>query len=1010
MKKYILIFFATFSTTFAFAQQSIIKEKPFKYYSEGLEMYNSKNYVGATHSLTQFTKTSKDELLNQDAEFYIIASKFYLGDEDWEFFFKNYLDTYPSTSYRSQIYYMLGSGYFINGNWREAKNWFSDLNPELLPLQDQEDFYFRNGYCYLQEKNYPVATQLFNKVLRTQKYNAPASFYLGYIDLENKNYNRAQTIFEALKNDAEYGTKSQIFLSQIAFVNGDYNKSINLSQNILRNNSKLSDADKCELYRIIASSSYNTGNDRSAFENYQLMEQYYNKAGLNNEVSVLPLDFYRLGELYYKNANFNEAISCLTKSASDKNEIGQASNMLLGQCYLKTNDPAKALMYFDLASRADYDKAISEEALYNYVMLSNQTVDVYGQSVSAFKRFLTLYPDSKYKTQVYNQLNNIFLSSNDYETALKEIESLPNKPNNILATKQAILYQQGVQSFLDKNYPNSITKFNTVIDMGNYNPTVKNDATFWRAEALFQENNFALASNDFSTFIKESSPSSPNYSTALYNMGYSYFKNKEYNKAMDGFSKYVNLQKDTKSPIYADALNRLGDCYLFNRNYSEAEKYYTQAASLSPEIADYALFQKSFALGLQKNYRAKISTLDEMMQKFPNSSYSANALFEKSRAYIMLNDENQAISSLQKLEKEYPNSNIMPKAEVQLGQLYFNNNNNKKSIESYKNVMTKYPNSEEALIAMNSLEAVYKDMNDVNSYVSFVNSMGGKHTISATRQDTLNFQVAENLYIKGEKNLALQAMESYTKDFPNGKFTSDADFYVGSIFMEQGKNNEALPYFKSVIASNNPKFIDDALIYASGIEYDKEDYSSAYNLYKQLSLRTSNSKNKNIANLGMLRSSYLMHNNSNVISVANEMLKEKNLSSDVETEARYYRAKSLMQENKLDLAFNDFKFVSKNMRSIEGAESKYMMAKILFMKHDYKTSIREINDFMASGTPQKDWIAKSIILLSDDYVAIGEKDQALQYLESLRANYNGDNAEILSDISSRIDSLRPSNN
>ena len=86
----------------------------------------------------------------------------------------------------------------------------------------------------------------------------------------------------------------------------------------------------------------------------------------------------------------------------------------------------------------------------------------------------------------------------------------------------------------------------------------------------------------------------------------------------------------------------------------------------------------------------------------------------------MQNKEQEAISVLEKMLKDHPKSNLAQKAGVQLGQLYFNTNNPRKSAEAYKQVIANYPNSEEARTAIESLEAVYKDMNDISSYADIV--------------------------------------------------------------------------------------------------------------------------------------------------------------------------------------------------------------------------------------------------------------------------------------------------
>lgn len=1003
------------------AQESIITNKPKSLFFQGKEMFFTKNYVGATQTLSDFLNGSNDVLLNQEAEYYILASHYYLKDQHIDVDLKDYMEKYPSTVYRNLICFFLGSNYFAEKDWNQAKHWFDQVDSSGLVQPELDDFYYRMGFTGLQYKEYPRAANYFKKTLHNKEYQASSSYYLAYIDFQEKNYSKAANVFEVLSKKTEYKDKSLFFLSQIAFIDKEYEEAIDLASDCLANRTSLAPNELRELYRILGSSSYNLGRDKDAFEYYKQMQHTSNiqiyplkqQSGgtmgdplLEANKTAFPLDDYRLGELYYKNGEYESAIYMLTKVASNNDAIGQSANMLLGQSYLKLENSTKALMYFDLAARSSHNQTLSEEALYNYVMLTNRTSDVFGQSIEAFKRFLQQYPDSKYKTEVNDALAQILLSTHDYDMALSTIETIKNPSQSLLEAKQIVLYQQGVQFFLGKNFTNAIKKFDAVIYMKDYNMEVKKDAFFWRAEALFHIGNYEEAAQDFSSYVQAVSLSEKNYLPALYNMGYAYFKEKEYAKALSSFSKYTTMEDNKKLPIYADALNRMGDCYLFRKDYTDALRYYSEAANLSPANADYAHFQKAFVLGLQKDYNGKISVLNEMMNTYPQSAYYANALFEKSRAYVMLKNEKEAVKSLEKLLADYPMSNLSAKAGVQIGQLYFNQSNNNQAIKAYKQVMEKHPNTEDALIAMNSLEAVYKDINDINAYVSYVNSLGGGRTISSSRQDTLSFQAAENIYMKGRKAESQKALESYTASYPQGRFVSDANFYMGTMAFEQGDKNKALTYFAEVVKDNNPKFMDEALIYASGIAYDNENYPSAFDYYKKLEQVTANAKNRSVANLGMLRSAYLMKRDPEVIAAATNMLKDKNISEDVALETYFYRGKSLLQQGKLAAAYKDLEKTAANTRTLQGAEAKYLMAEILYKQNEFNKAIALINDFMAAGTPHKDWMAKSVILLSDTYNAQGDTDQALQFLESLKANYNGGNKEIQKMLNDRLASSK----
>lgn len=996
MKKLFIVLSLVSCSLLASAQKSLYSEKPDALFTQGREMFLGKNYLGAIHSLEEFRKSSKDQHLLQEAEYMIVTSQYYKGDSKASQMLKDYLDKYPSTLHRNQLCFLIGSTHFQQKEWKLALYWFNQADSYYLIGSEKEDFLYRSAYANLQEGNIKYARAEFATLTKTSEtYSDAASYYLAYIDFQEGNYDQAIAVFSILKGRPEFRENATFFLIQSEYLKGNYQQTINEAHDYLRAYPNTSN--RTETNRLLGSSYYKLGDATNSIKYY---EQY-----LSADTKHFREDMYQLGDLYYKSGQYNNAITVLKKSASSEDLLGQAGNMLLGQSYLKIGDKHNALMAFDVVARLNYDPSLSEEGLYNYVMLTNQGTDVFGQSITAFQRFLTTYPNSKYTNEVNSALASTLLSTQNYDMALNAINQIQRPGTPILEAKQIILYQQGVQAFIGNDYNTALNKFNASIQIGNYNMEAKKESFFWRAETLYRQGNYSEAANDYSTYVSEVSLSEDNYLPALYNLGYSYFQLKDYNKALSGFSRYTSMETNKKAVTYPDALNRVGDCYLFRRDFASAEKYYNQATAADPANADYAQFQKAFVLGLQHKYNEKISALNNMMSDHPNSPYIVNALFEQSRAYVMLNKDREAINVLEKLLKEYPHSTFAAKSGVQLGQLYFNNNNSQKAIDAYKKVIKEAPNTEEANISIKSLEAVYKDVNDVSSYVAYVNSLGGDKVISSSRQDTLTFQAAENVFMRGRKDDAKRSFESYLNSYGNGRFASDAHFYLGNMAFDAKDKATALTHFKEVIASKNPKYIDDALIFASGIEFDNENYAAAYDMYLQLNNVTSNTGNRNTAQLGMLRTSYLMDEDTRVIESANKLLAGSKLSADVELEARFYRGKSLKKTKQLDAAFKDLTVVGKNTRTAFGAEAQALMADILLEQKQYDKVEKQVLAFMKEGTPYEYWMARAIITLTDAYKAKGDVFQAKQYLESLQTNYRGGEADIEEMLSSRLAGL-----
>ncbi|MDD4247108.1 MAG: tetratricopeptide repeat protein, partial [Dysgonamonadaceae bacterium] len=493
-----------------------------------------------------------------------------------------------------------------------------------------------------------------------------------------------------------------------------------------------------------------------------------------------------------------------------------------------------------------------------------------------------------------------------------------------------------------------------------------------------------------------------NYALGLYNLGYARFKQNQYAAARTAFQNYVNAQTNRNAPEYADAHNRIGDTYYFSRNFSDAERYYASASTLNPASADYALYQRAFVMGLQRNYQGKINALEELMRAYPNSHYYDDALYEKSRALVMLNREGEAVTVLNKLIAEFPQSPLSRQGGIQLGQLHYNAERYPQAIVAYKLVIQNFPGSEDARAALQSLETVYKDMNDIDAFVRYANSLPGGMRITPLRQDSLTYLAAENLYMRGSKNDAQNSLTKYLQSYPNGAYSSDANYYLGVIANENNNTDKAMSHFRSVVDANNGKFLESALAYVAQTEYNRNNYQQALQDYARLSNVAQSLAHKQTAQLGMARANSKLNNYHEAARAIDQLLENKNLSPETLTEAHYLRGKAYQQVREVDKAMADYQAIANDTRSVYGAEAQFRLAEAYYNWESYDKAEAQVKEFMQKTTPHQYWLARALIVLSDTYKAKGDNFQARQYLESLQANYKGDEPEIKEMIQERL--------
>jgi TolA-binding protein len=956
---------------------------PDRLYMEGKQLFELKNYPGCMDKLEAYKKVSKDADLIQEADFLILSSEFEEGISGTDERLKEYLDTYPTSRHSDAVDYMIGSMHFQKGEYEKAIYWFNETDIDNLSVEQQEACTFRLAYSLLQTGQLDKAYGYFGRISQIgDKYKAASTYYLAYIDYANKKYDKALTEFSKLKNNAAFKEQSLYYITQIYFLQNKYDKVISEGEALL--SEYPSNENNGEICRIIGESAYHLGKESKAIS---MLDKY-----VASTDKPLRSALYILGVSDYNAGKYSAAIKALSPTVQENDALTQNAYLYLGQSYLKLGDKNNARMAFQAAATSTYDQAVRESAMYNYALLIHESgFTGFGESVGIFENFLNDYPNSKYADKVNDYLVEVYLTTKNYESALQSINKIKQPSNKILAAKQDILFQLGTQAFANSNLDEAKNLFTSAISMGNYDSNAKSDAYFWRGECDYKLGNYQNAIDDYRSYLNTTTQSGTDmFALAQYNLGYSYFKQKDYSEALNRFRRYTDLNPEGQTTALADAYNRIGDCLYQSRQYSAAEENYNRAARISPSAGDYSIYQKGFLLGLQKDYNGKITQMDKLISEYPESQYVDDALFEKGRAYVLLENSQAAAQAFNQLIKEFPQSSLSRKAGIQLGLLYYNDNQPEKAAVAYKSVISNYPGSEEARVAVQDLKSVYIDLNDIDSYANYVNSLGGNVKLEVGEQDSLTYIAAEKLFMRGDNVAASQSLTRYLQTYPNGAFSSNAHYYLGSIAFNNKQDSEALRHFAFVIESGDTKFMEDAVARTAEIQYVNENYNDAISNFKKLLAISDNPDNKQAARLGIMRASLATNQDKAALQSAEELLKQSKLSPEVESEARYVRAQAYISQNQSKKAVADLKELGKDTRTVQGAEAKYLLAQVYYDLKDDAGAEKVLEDFAKNGTPHQYWLARGFIVWSDIYIRQGDKVQARAYLNNLKDNYKGD--------------------
>ena len=932
-----------------------------------------------------------------DKEYARVCKEYQMRSEKSIDLLEAYLDKYPDSRHANRVESMIASLYFDEGKFQEAIAVYRSCDFEALADKERDEAVLKLATAYLKTGDLKEASVWFALLKEVSKtHQADAVYHLAYIDYVEGRYDRALEAFKSLERDDVYDALVPYYIGEIYLLCGAYRQADEVASDYLRHFA--GHKDEAEMKRVQGEARYGMNDYQSLVP---LLEAYVASVSAPKRNAL-----YKLGMGYYHTGAFPKAVQALGETTIQSDALAQNAYLHMGLAYLQLKERNQARMAFEQASVNSYDKAVQEQALYNYALCIHETsYSPFAESVTVFERFLNEFPRSAYRERVNDYLVEVYMNTRSYDAALKSIAKIQRPDPRIMEAKQKIYFRLGTQAFANADFKNAKANFDRSLEIGRYNAATQADAYYWRGESNYRLEDYRAAARDLRKYLElTTNRRSMEYGLALYNLGYTDFKQKNYPSALNWFNRFLAEGTHPNRQVLADAYNRIGDCHFYARNFEGARQSYDKAGQADPTFRDYSLYQEAFVKGLQRDYAGKVQTLNVLITNYPQSQYLDDALYEQGRAFVQMENNASAIERYQMLVRNFPQSHMARRAANEIGLLYYQDDKYPEAIAAYKSVIHNYPGSEEARLAQRDLKSIYIDLNKVDEYANYVSTIPGGANFDVNERDSLTYVAAERVYMRGETAEARNSFLRYLQTFPEGAFSLNAHYYIGLIDYNQKNYASATAHLDKVLQYPNNKYSEEAMLMSAEIAYVSKDYPKSLELYKLLKDRVSTPERRQLAATGMLRSAAKSGNREEIILSATAVLSDAKIDPELEYEARHYRAKALVEAGQVQHAAQDWEVLAKDTRNVYGAEAKYRLAQYLFDTGKTAEAEKEVLNYMEVSTPHAYWLARSFVLLSDIYVKLDRQLEARQYLLSLKQNYQADD-DIAGMIESRLEKL-----
>ncbi len=1003
----VLVCLFSFLSSISFGQVTSIYKDADQYFQEGMMLYVQSNLGLARNSFAKVTKKlqyqfdERADLLKTQATYMVAKTSLEGGYPDGEKLIVQFFQQNRPDPLAYQALKDVANIKYEKRLYQEALNYFEQIEAFNLSLEDQNEVYFKKGYCYFVKKDFERAERSFNMLLgKDSDYFYPTFYYMGMTNFFQEDYTSAVKNFMQVEQYELYKDRIPYYIAQIYFAQKEYSKILTYIPRQL-DNPRLKN--KKEIRHILGQTYFLQNQYEKALPHLEYYE--------SNSPKMRKEDFYQLAFTLYQLGFYEKAAVHFKEISKIEEALGQISNNYLADCYLKLENKEDARISFKNVTNYNLDSELESEAQFNFGKLSAEL----GYDRAAIKALMELEPSFRSYSDAQIVLGELFESSRDYSMVINTIEGMSNPAPRIREAYQKVCLERGIQ--LIKDGQKSDAKITLIkgsqAPISNYYSAL---IFYYLADLLHQEGDYIQSTSYMNKYFTLASlvdklPQNAGILQANYLQAYNFLKQKEYNVALDYFSLSFEMMQDeaygenndlTKRRIFADVLNRMADCHFTANRYEQARKYYASASSLNFPGRDYAYFQQSMVNGLQGKYFEKIVLLEEMISKIPSSSIIDDAYFQIGETHFTLGNFREAELAYVKILPLKGRTNLVTRALLKLGLIAYNKGDVTKATEYYTGIFDNNPNKNEAQEALIALEEIYiQDLGKADEFMAIVESKTG-YKLSSLERDSLSYLAAQGRFENGEYIEAIDSYTRYIDQFPNGINKIKALYNRAESNSILKKYAKALPDYEAIVKLGPSEFYEESIHKTALIAYnDLQQFKKAFNYYSLLEEVTDDLLLKYEAQVGALRSAYRDGDLDAILYMANKVNTSPLANKEDKALANFYAGKMNYVLKSWDPAIANLTKVVELVDNINAAESKFLINEILFLKGDHEVSEESTLETISNSTAYPYWVAKNLILLSDIFMEKKDVFNAKAALEAVIENFP-ETDEVASEARDRL--------
>ena len=590
-----------------------------------------------------FEKSKKDARFTQMSCYYIMESRFMLGDHRYVTQHGDKMYESVSEERKPHLARIISESWLVLGNADNARKYLELNTKGGAQAKSRTDWFFQGSVLYAVE-DYKGAIEAYTQMgAKRDSIGQVANYQMGYSYIRTKNKVAAMAAFRdasALTYDPVISEDAFFNWAKLAF---DLNSDISVFQSYLERYSSRDRSDRINSY--IAVAALHERDYEGAINAYDKIDDL-DEDMRNNYMKA---NLLRANQLI-ANGSYRKAIPCLKVAAyySEKgSRLNQLTRFWLAEAYYRNDQYKEARDIFT--------------DLYN-------TSALYGRAESY---------------QISYNIAYCFFKENDYNSAAKWFTEYLGE--STVKYRKDALERRADCHFIRSDYKAAATAYDLVVK--NYF-NVNDIYPYYQAAISHGLNNDQAKKIELLSNVLNATPSAKFYPEAMFELGRTYAVREEDENAFRCFNTLAKNVKD--SSFVAQAYIEMGSISRNQSQFNDALGYYKTVVEKMPSsgYADHALAAIESIYQTKNEPEEYLAYIERIGRGATKTDDEREDMIFNSAEQLFLSDNyERALVSLQSYQKKYPEGKHLYKTDFYMAESYKSLGQLEQACDAYRRVI-----------------------------------------------------------------------------------------------------------------------------------------------------------------------------------------------------------------------------------------------------------------------------------------------------------------------------------